>query len=121
MGAVLTPLLNSAREAGELREASSLCAACWQACPVQIPLQDMLLALRRDHAADAGRAQSLVWDAWAATWSNPALYRASTRAAASASRVIPLRMTPARWSQDRDVPRAPHGPAFRSSRGRTGS
>ena len=48
MGAVLTPLL-AARHAGaaELADASTLCGACMDACPVQIPLQDLLLGLRR--------------------------------------------------------------------------
>ena len=48
MGAVLTPLL-AARppEAAELAGASTLCGACMDACPVQIPLQDLLLSLRR--------------------------------------------------------------------------
>ena len=47
VGAVLTPLLARAEAAGELSGASSLCGACWQACPVGIPLQDLLLSLRR--------------------------------------------------------------------------
>ena len=115
MGAVLTPLLNAAHEAGELREASSLCGACWQACPVKIPLQDMLLSLRRDHARTAPRAQSIAWDAWAAAWSSPAAYRASTRLASGGSRLVPERMTPSRWSAGRTPPRAPEGPSFRRS------
>ena len=47
MGAVLIPLLNRAEEAGELSGASTLCGACYEACPVKIPLQDLLLTLRR--------------------------------------------------------------------------
>ena len=54
VGAVLTPLLNHTSEAGELQEASSLCSACWEACPVGIPLQDMLLGLRRRRASTGG-------------------------------------------------------------------
>src|SRR3546814_99177 len=46
MGAVLTPLLASQdgghdHHAGELANASTLCGACMEACPVEIPLQDL--------------------------------------------------------------------------------
>ncbi len=45
IGAVLTPLLDA--RAGELAQASTLCGACHEACPVKIPLHDMLVELRR--------------------------------------------------------------------------
>lgn len=48
IGAVLTPLLNpESEQAQELSYASSLCGACYEACPVKIPLHDMLVFLRR--------------------------------------------------------------------------
>ena len=82
MGAVLTPLLAADQpEAAEVAGASTLCGACMDACPVQIPLQDMLLALRRDRAADAGRGERAAWRAWSAAWSDPGRYGATTRAA----------------------------------------
>lgn len=47
IGAVLTPLLEPAEQAKtELADASSLCGACTEACPVKIPLHDMLVHLR---------------------------------------------------------------------------
>jgi L-lactate dehydrogenase complex protein LldF len=47
IGAVLTPLLEPERESKtELANASSLCGACTEACPVKIPLHDMLVHLR---------------------------------------------------------------------------
>ncbi|WP_019535009.1 LutB/LldF family L-lactate oxidation iron-sulfur protein [Paenibacillus ginsengihumi] len=47
IGAVLTPLLQQdMKEAGQLAYASSLCGACYEACPVKIPLHDMLVQLR---------------------------------------------------------------------------
>jgi L-lactate dehydrogenase complex protein LldF len=47
IGAVLTPLLEPEKESKtELANASSLCGACTEACPVKIPLHDMLLHLR---------------------------------------------------------------------------
>ncbi len=82
MGAVLTPLLAGDQpEAAEVAGASTLCGACMDACPVQIPLQDLLLSLRRAKAADAGRTEKAAWRAWSTAWSDPRRYSATTRAA----------------------------------------
>ncbi|HEX9888413.1 MAG TPA: 4Fe-4S dicluster domain-containing protein, partial [Nitriliruptorales bacterium] len=113
MGAVLTPLLNHAEEATELSDASSLCSACYDACPVKIPLQDLLLGLRRDRADDADRPMRMAWDAWAAAWSRPVAYRTSTRMAGSLGRVLPQGLFPSGWTQGREVPRPPKGHTFR--------
>ena len=48
MGAVLVPLLAGLEQAPDLPHASSLCGACTDACPVKIPLHELLLELRRD-------------------------------------------------------------------------
>jgi L-lactate dehydrogenase complex protein LldF len=48
MGKVLTPLLSAGEEGRDLPGASSLCGACTEACPVQIPLADLLVRLRAD-------------------------------------------------------------------------
>jgi L-lactate dehydrogenase complex protein LldF len=82
MGAVLTPLLAGDQpEAAEVAGASTLCGACMDACPVQIPLQDLLLSLRRRKAEDAGRTEKAAWKAWSAAWSDARRYGATTRAA----------------------------------------
>jgi L-lactate dehydrogenase complex protein LldF len=105
MGAVLTPLLLKAEEAGELSQASSLCGACWDACPVAIPLQDMLLALRRRSSADQPPAAKLAWKAWAAAWSRPAGYKASLKAMSLGGPVGAHVPGPhRRWTIGRDLP-----------------
>jgi L-lactate dehydrogenase complex protein LldF len=82
MGSVLTPLLAQHHaEAAELAGASTLCGACMDACPVQIPLQDLLLSLRRRKAEGAGRVERAAWRSWAAAWSDARRYGATTRAA----------------------------------------
>ncbi len=49
MGKILTPLLSATGEEGrELPAASTLCGACAEACPVEIPLVDLLVRLRAD-------------------------------------------------------------------------
>ncbi|NOU91296.1 DUF3390 domain-containing protein [Paenibacillus sp. LMG 31460] len=48
IGAVLTPALNkNVDQWDDIASASSLCGACYEACPVKIPLHDMLVYLRQ--------------------------------------------------------------------------
>ncbi|GAB6931289.1 LutB/LldF family L-lactate oxidation iron-sulfur protein [Paenibacillus sp. JCM 10914] len=59
IGAVLTPALNkNVAEWDDIANASSLCGACYEACPVKIPLHDMLVYLRR-RKIEAGRGDKL--------------------------------------------------------------
>jgi len=52
IGAVVTPLLAPHDPAAaELANASTLCGACFDACPVKIPLHDLLLRLRTRNVA----------------------------------------------------------------------
>jgi len=112
VGAVLTPLLARSdaeqEAAAELPTASTLCGACMDACPVMIPLQDLLLSLRRRRATEhAGAAERAAWKAWAATWSRPRSYRASLRAAAMGRSLTPFakRMPGLRaWAAGREAP-----------------
>ncbi len=114
MGAVLNPLLNETPEAAELADASTLCGACHEACPVRIPLQDMLLALRRRRVADGSLSsgQQAAWRAWAEAWSRPRTYRWTTNFTGRAQRVVPAAVVPPSWGKTRDLP-SPAGPPFR--------
>jgi L-lactate dehydrogenase complex protein LldF len=106
MGAVLVPLLVGLDQAPALPHASSLCGACTAACPVKIPLHEMLLDLRRDLVEEgtASRMERLAFSLWSLAWSRPALYRLST---ALARRGLPLarRLGPGkRWAAGRTLP-----------------
>jgi L-lactate dehydrogenase complex protein LldF len=83
MGAVLLPLLVGLEQAPALPHASSLCGACTDACPVKIPLHELLLDLRRDLVADgvASRLERLAFGAWSLAWSSALGYRLTTRLA----------------------------------------
>jgi L-lactate dehydrogenase complex protein LldF len=48
MGKILTPLLSAGAEGADLPHGSTLCGACTEACPVEIPLADLLVRLRAD-------------------------------------------------------------------------
>jgi L-lactate dehydrogenase complex protein LldF len=114
IGAVLTPLLAGEHpEAAELANASTLCGACMDACPVSIPLQDLLLGLRRRKATNAAVAEKAGWKAWAHAWSRPLTYRASIKAIAAGrplSRFAHLTPGLRGWTDGREPPR----PAARS-------
>ncbi|MGH9116651.1 MAG: LutB/LldF family L-lactate oxidation iron-sulfur protein [Acidimicrobiales bacterium] len=114
VGAVLTPLLErGAGHAAEVANASSLCAACMDACPVGIPLQDLLLTLRRRNRPSAPVTTRAAWKAWAAAWSSPTRYRASIKAGAWGRPLSGLgAFLPGgrRWAEGRTMPK----PARRS-------
>jgi L-lactate dehydrogenase complex protein LldF len=57
VGAVLSPLLAGKQfpELADLPKASSLCGACNEVCPVNIPIPDLLLRLREKENAKAAR------------------------------------------------------------------
>lgn len=80
MGAVLVPLLAGLERAPALPHASTLCGACTEACPVKIPLHELLLELRRDLV---DRKVASLWERvgfalWSRAWSSPLGYRLST-------------------------------------------
>lgn len=120
MGAVLTPLFASEEHASapELANASSLCGACWEACPVGIPLQDLLLAQRRKNASKARPSEQLAWQAWAQTWSRTGTYWVSLRSGSVAQRLLGERLSrlpgARSWARGRTVPKAAEA-SFRDS------
>jgi L-lactate dehydrogenase complex protein LldF len=90
IGAVVTPLLHDedAKYPTALPQASSLCGACRDACPVKIDLPRMLVSLRRDgvkHPSGGflawitGALESLAFWVWAWATSSPARFHLMAR------------------------------------------
>jgi L-lactate dehydrogenase complex protein LldF len=113
MGAVLTPLLSAMGEGADLPGASSLCGACSEACPVGIPLAEMLIELRADAQSlpaseERSRAKRWFFGVWSRAWSVPLVYRATVRAGSFAGRRAPalVRRLPGvrRWADGRELP-----------------
>ncbi len=113
VGAVLTPGLRGLAEWSDLPQASSLCGACREVCPVRIDIPRMLLSLR-DRSTKEGETPSWVT---AGLWllryvaERPRLFRVAQRAARLASRAAArdgwVRFVPghlARWTDHRDFP-----------------
>jgi L-lactate dehydrogenase complex protein LldF len=113
IGSVITPALFGTQDWGDLPHASSLCAACRDVCPVRIDLPKLLLDLRHE-GMQAGK--SPLWLRWglrgyrfAAT--NPVRFRAATRLASWATRLLArrgwIRRLPpplSAWTDHRDFP-----------------
>ena len=96
------PLPNAAA----LPHASSLCGACTEACPVKIPLHELLLELRRDlvEGGIASRRERLALGLWSRAWSSPAGYRLSTFAARLGQRIAGSIGPAKAWTQGRELP-----------------
>ena len=119
IGAILTPQLEGIETRPSLPFASTLCGACFDACPVRIDIPEVLLHLRAKvveagpkDAADRAEAASMHLMAW--------LFRSPRRLAAAETLGLPagrllqraglLGRLPgplARWSARRDLPPLP--------------
>ena len=113
IGAVITPLLKGTKEAKDLPFASSLCGACWEACPVGIPLHDLLLKLRNRQVEEGvrGKGETLAFKGFENTMKSPALFRISGKIGRVAQKpllkdgsVRPLPGPLSAWTGSRDLP-----------------
>lgn len=118
IGKILTPQLEGLDCAGDQCHASTLCNACVEVCPVQIPIADILVRLRHEAvrpsdspAVKGGGSrrsalESLSWAGWRAMYSKPWIYALATRAMARLGNLMPdsLPMLKA-WCLVRSKPR----------------
>lgn len=117
IGAVLTPLIKQdMKEAGQLSYASSLCGACYEACPVKIPLHDMLVHLRHRKVKLKLTAlpERLAFRTYRTMFGDVRWYNVATRLARSLQRPFgrsgQIRRGPgplAGWTQSRFLPMMP--------------
>ncbi|MEX0326781.1 MAG: 4Fe-4S dicluster domain-containing protein, partial [Puniceicoccaceae bacterium] len=113
VGAVLSPLLAGNRypELADLPKASSLCGACNEVCPVNIPIPDLLLRLRdkakKEKATKAMKGTPAL-GLWATLCSQPAMWKTALTMGHTMN-YIPTEMIPhpsARaWQHARKLPK----------------
>jgi len=111
IGAVLSPLLFSDRfsELADLPKASTLCGACNEVCPVNIPIPDLLLRLR-DKAKREGvkTATNLPMAPFAKLATSPKIWRTAMTASKMMNH-LPYQYTPVKplqnWLRQRTLPR----------------
>ncbi|MDL5049147.1 LutB/LldF family L-lactate oxidation iron-sulfur protein [Oscillatoria amoena NRMC-F 0135] len=111
VGAVLSPILNGKQfpELADLPKASSLCGACNEVCPVNIPIPDLLLRLRdkakQEHIHSPNTPPMGGWSILA---SQPMLWKSILMAGAAMNVVNPdwIPLPPVkRWTSVRKLPR----------------
>ena len=112
MGSILTPVLNSLEQAGDLPNACTLNGRCREVCPVDIPLPDMMRALRERQWREKTGSQRTRWimTAWAYFALRPWLYRLAVKLALPTLRLFKgknnrLKQAPfaTSWTKDRDL------------------
>ncbi|MGW7580458.1 LutB/LldF family L-lactate oxidation iron-sulfur protein [Kitasatospora sp. NPDC054768] len=121
IGAVLTPQLVGVENAASLPFASTLCGACYDACPVKIDIPEVLAHLRAKAVeSKPKRAEALAMKAAATVLDSPRLLSAAQKAAALGGRALARNGRIGRlpgplhgWSDTRDTP-APPAESFRT-------
>jgi L-lactate dehydrogenase complex protein LldF len=123
MGSVLTPSYVGLENALDLPQAATLCGACSVACPVKIPLPELLRRLR-EKQVDAGLrpwAERAAFRLWSWTARHPRLYALATAVTVRFLRVLGGRkgmivMLPfgGEWTRGRSLPAPKSGRTFRS-------
>ena len=81
IGTLLTPLLETLVDRADLPQASALCDACREACPVRIELPEMLILMRNDlrRLNRVSLGQRMGFAIWSRVMRNPRLYRLAAR------------------------------------------
>ena len=119
VGSVVTPLLGGINEAGDLCQGETLCGACRLACPLQIDLPRMLLALRSKlsrgdrqwNVKPKSRPERVLFKIWNLINSHRRLYETSLTMGRWFQKIMPRRdLMLARlpypfngWTQSRDM------------------
>ena len=117
IGKILTPQMEGLERTGELVTASSLCGACGEVCPVQIPIPDLIRRLRNESydqedtaVVDGGGykktlAETLVWKGWELANRSPLINELGTRMAGAMGKHLPKVGPLKPWTSVRTAPR----------------
>jgi L-lactate dehydrogenase complex protein LldF len=90
IGTVISPVLNDFQEWNDLVQASSLCGACHEVCPLGIHLHDHIVNLR-SKMVEKGKTSwwmDFAIQSWMRAWQRPWLYRLISRIAGPGTRLF---------------------------------
>ncbi|GAA1202525.1 LutB/LldF family L-lactate oxidation iron-sulfur protein [Pseudonocardia alaniniphila] len=120
IGAVLSPQLTGVEDNASLPYASSLCGACFDACPVRIDIPSLLVRLRARHVDEqrsvhrVPSAEALAMAAAAWVMASPTRFAAAEKTSRAArllgratGRISALPPPLSAWTASRDAPRPP--------------
>jgi L-lactate dehydrogenase complex protein LldF len=119
IGAVLSPQLTGVEDNASLPYASSLCGACFDACPVRIDIPSLLVKLRARHVDEqrsrtVPSAEAIAMAAAAWVMSSPRRFAAAEKGSRAgrllgrgADRIRALPPPLSAWTASRDAPRPP--------------
>jgi L-lactate dehydrogenase complex protein LldF len=118
IGKILIPQTEGVKTRHDLLHASSLCGACVEVCPVEIPITELLVRLRGEAVhgrpgsgvLEAGeardRAEERAWALWRRVYGSPRVYRWISRLLTRLRWLPPPRVGPLRaWTSVRTAPR----------------
>ena len=109
IGILSTPFLidsTSGHRPGEsLSDACSLCGACAEICPVEIPLPDLIRLARNEKAARTSLLERYAWRIFGIVSAHPRLFRAMGWLVRRTPGILLRALTPA-WSTGRNLPRS---------------
>ncbi len=119
VGAVVMPLLAGINEAKDLCQGETLCGACQDACPIDIDIPRMLLALRAKLAEGdpkwnvdrSSGSEKMIYQMWSWMIRNRSVYDFFLRLASFGQKILPdnngmIRRLPppmSGWTKDRDI------------------
>jgi len=117
IGKILTPQMEGLERTGVLATASSLCGACGEVCPVQIPIPDLIRRLRNESYDQDGSAvvagggykknlaETMVWKGWELANRSPLLNEIGLRLAGKIGKHMPSVGPLNKWSRVRSLPK----------------
>jgi L-lactate dehydrogenase complex protein LldF len=114
IGTILEPQKAGLSTHGELLQASTLCGACGEVCPVRIPIPNLINRLRYEgvrqdssSTLDAGSKrkamEAATWKAWSWAATHPNLYHTGSHIATQARKLIPNQL--GAWTSVRTAPK----------------
>lgn len=114
IGTILEPQKSGLNVHGELVQASTLCGACGEVCPVRIPIPNIINRLRyegvrQDESTvlDAGTKrkpfEATTWKAWSYAATHPSLYNMGSNVATMARKLVPNQL--GAWTSVRTAPK----------------
>lgn len=113
IGTILEPQKSGLSVHGELVQASSLCGACGEVCPVRIPIPNIINRLRYEgvhqedsSVLDAGSKrkpmEAITWKAWSWAATHPSMYNLGSNLATQVRKLVPNHL--GAWTSVRTAP-----------------